>query len=102
MVNKRPRQAGAPKSVKASDNLRDTLREAIKSGNYWLADGPESGGLCKAYLDGHIAIGWRGSPRAKAEDRGLLIKVNRVAPNALHTLDEGDPGAGKAGAHVDQ
>jgi hypothetical protein len=47
------------RDVEQPDNFDDSGDKFIESGNYWLTNGPEGGGLCEAYLGGHVGIAWR-------------------------------------------
>jgi len=83
-------------------DLGNTSGEFPESGNYWLANGPKGGGLREAYLRGDIGIAWRRTETGadwEAPKRGFLLKVNRLAPNALESRKSRYPRGGNTGLH---
>ena len=94
-------EAGSPLAIEHCYNSGDSFREFPESGNYWLANGPKSGGLREAYLRGDIGIAWRRAEGAdwEAPKCGLLLKVNRCASNALKPKKSRYPRGANFGLH---
>jgi hypothetical protein len=85
------------RDVEQPDDLDDPSDKSIESGNYWLTNGPEGGGLCEAYLSGYIGIAWRRVETRvdrEAPEWGPVIKVNRCSSDTFKPRKSGYPRRG--------